>query len=71
MEIRLKRMAERQLQSSIQSVENVMRSGAITEEEADLQKEILRIGFKMDIGEITDSEGNKLIEKLLNSQTED
>jgi len=64
-------MAERQLQSSIQSVENVMRSGAITEEEADLQKEILRIGFKMDIGEITDSEGNKLIEKLLNSQTED
>jgi hypothetical protein len=67
LEDRLKRLFERQLKSDILNVEIALRSGAITTEDAELQKEILQIGFRMDTGELSDTEGNKQIEKLLNS----
>ncbi len=66
-EIRLKRMAERQLKSDFLNIDIALRSGTITTEDADLQKEILQIGYKIDIGEMTESEGDKQIKKLLNS----
>jgi len=67
MEIRLKRMAERQLKTDMLNIDLLLRSGSITKEDAELQKEILHIGFKIDMGEISDTEGNKLIEKLIGS----
>ena len=67
LEDRLKRVFERQLKSDLLNVEIALRSGAITAEDANLQKEILQIGFKMDIGELSESEGNKQIEKLMSS----
>jgi integrase len=64
---RLRRMAERQLKSDFLNIEIAMKAGNMTTEEAELQKGILKIGFKIDIGEMTESDGNEQIEKLLNS----
>jgi len=66
-EIRLKRMAERQLKSDFLNIDIAMKSGTITEEDGELQKGILKIGFKIDTGELSEAEGNEQIEKLLNS----
>lgn len=67
LENRLKRMSERRLKSDFLNIDIALRSGTITKEDAELQKEILKIGFKIDTGELSEAEGNEQIEKLLNS----
>jgi len=67
MENRFKRLAERQLKTDIREVETLYADGKISKEERDLQLAILKIGYKTDIGEITEAEGNKQIEKLMSS----
>jgi len=67
LENRLKRMSERQLKADLRNVEIALKTGSITQDDANTQKEILKIGYKMDIGELSDAEGDSQIEKLLNS----
>ena len=70
LERKFRRMLERQLKEAFDSLDKSLLDGGNTQENVDLEKEILTIGFRNDIGELSDEEANILTEKIIQKLTD-